>query len=146
MKTTIALLLLLMSGICIAQTPAYTQNQSFACNQEVCNGLPLDQGGVWQFILANGTFSLNSNGFFIFGNPGNPGSGGITNVQDGIPEPSRGGEGILTFNWAAINSGRTQHYMGHAVVNGHEVRHCSNHGCWDQMIVYSAQIYIDQVQ
>jgi hypothetical protein len=131
------------------QTPAYTQSVSYACNQETCNGLPLDQGGTWQFILANGAFSLNCNGFFIFGNPGNPGSGGITNVQDNIPEPplyknlASGGEGQLAFSFAAVNSDGSMHYVGHVVANGHEVRHCYLHGCWDQTIVDFAQIFID---
>ena len=143
---------LVMSLPMFAQAPAYTQNQSFACNQETCNGLPLDQTGTWQFILGNGAFSISSNGFFIYGNPGNPGTGGITNVQDKIPEPpnlyqngSVGAEGTLTFDWAAVNSTLSLHYTGHAKVGGHEVRHCFLHGCWDQMIVDSANIYIDTV-
>jgi hypothetical protein len=43
--------LMLVSLASFAQNPAYTQSVSFACNQEVCNGLPLDQGGTWQFII-----------------------------------------------------------------------------------------------
>lgn len=146
------LLILAMSLPSLAQTPAYTQSTSFACNQETCNGLPLDQGGQWQFILANQAFSISCNGFVIHGNPGNPGSGGISAVQDNIPEPatpypngSLGAEGSLTFNWAAVNSDRSLHYTGHVLLYGHEVRHCYLHGCWDQMIVDDARIYIDTV-
>jgi hypothetical protein len=148
--------LLLMFGVVSAfgQTPAYTQNTTFGCNQEVCNGLPLDQGGTWQFIL-NGTFSLASNGFYIFGNPGNPGSGGISNVQDGMQLPNRcegrigqvtiGPEGPLTFAYAAVNNDRSLHYTGHVVVQGHQVSHCALHGPYYQRVVDSAQIFIDSV-
>jgi hypothetical protein len=134
------------------QTTAYTQSVSHGCNQQVCNGLPLDQGGVWQFILANLCFSINSNGFLIFGYPGNPGTGGITNVVNNIPLPptnangSTGGEGILTFDWAAVNSDGSKHYTGHVVVSGHQVKHWGLHGSYNQLIVDDAQIFIDSVQ
>jgi hypothetical protein len=147
----------LCSHFAVGQTPAYTQSQSFACNQETCNGLPLDQGGNWQFIEANSTFSLyheDASGNIIFGmygNPGNPGTGGISNLLDKIPEPpntngASGAEGQLTFNYSAVDySNSSIHYNGHVVANGHEVRHCFIHGCWDQMIVDNARIYINSL-
>ena len=149
--------LLLVGTVSQGQTPVYTQSQSFGCNQETCNGLPLDQGGQWQFIEANAAFSLyheDPSGHIIFGmygNPGNPGTGGISNLQDRIPEPpntngASGGEGQLTFNYSAVDySNNSIHYNGHVVANGHEIRHCFLHGCWDQMIVDGAQIYINSV-
>ena len=158
MSLALGLLVCLHLSVGQSQTPAFTQSQSFGCNQEVCNGLPLDQGGHWQFIEANGAFSLyttDASGniiFGIYGNPGNPGTGGISNLQDNIPEPpyyqngASGGEGQLTFKYSAVDySNKSIHYNGHVVVHGHEVRHCWLHGCWDQMIVDNAQIYIDSV-
>jgi hypothetical protein len=159
-KVVLILGLLLCSHFAFGQSqiPAFTQSQRFGCNQETCNGLPLDQGGQWQFIEADGAFSLyhkDASGNIIFGmygNPGNPGTGGLSNVQDKIPEPpsyqngASGGEGQLTFNYSAVDYyDKSIHYNGHVVVHGHEVRHCFLHGCWDQMIVDDAQIYIDSV-
>jgi hypothetical protein len=154
-KVFLTLGLLLCSHFAVhSQTPEYTQSTSFACNQETCNGLPLDQGGQWQFIEANSAFSLyheDSSGhiiFGMFGNPGNPGTGGISNLQDQIPEPpntngASGAEGQLTFNYSAVDySNNSIHYNGRVVANGHEVRHCFR-GCWDVMIVDDAQIYIN---
>jgi hypothetical protein len=150
MKLRAFLPVLLLSSA-FAQTPAYTTSVSFGCNQETCNGIPLDQGGFWQFIELNQAFSIYSNGFYIYGNPGNPGSGGMSNINDQVPEPplhngAVGAEGTITFTYAAVNSDRSLHYTGHVYVTGHEVKHCNQHGCWDQLIVDGAQIYIDSVQ
>ena len=155
MSLALGLLVCLHLSVGQSQTPAFTQSQSFGCNQEVCNGLPLDQGGHWQFIEANGAFSLyttDASGNIIFGIYGNPGTGGISNLQDKIPEPpfykngASGGEGLVTFDFSAVYyNNKSIHYIGHVVALGHEVRHCWLHGCWDQMIVDNAQIYIDSV-
>ena len=151
----VVLLLMSLASFAVAQTPAYTTSVSFGCNGLVCNGVPLDQGGVWQFIILNQAFSINSNGFYIFGNPGNPGSGGMSNIVDGIPAPPRingavGAQGTLTFDWAAVNPDRSLHYAGHVIVQGHKVEHYvrSPRGSGSyvtQLIVDDAQIFIDSV-
>jgi hypothetical protein len=153
MIRTLPLLLLLLSSALFAQTPAYTTSVTFGCNQNVCNGVPLDQGGTWQFIEANQAFSIYSNGFFVFGNPGNPGSGGMSSIVDQIPQPplrkngSVGAVGTITFNWAAVNSDRSLHYTGHVVVEGQRVGHVVGRGSYyAQLVVDDAQLYIDSVQ
>lgn len=132
-----------------AQTPAYTQSVLFGCNQNVCNGIPLDGGGTAQFIEANGAFSISSS-VSIFGNGGNPGSGGMSNVQDKIPYPPRinyakGADGTITFSWAAVNSDRSLHYTGHTTAQGYRESHCNNHGCWVQLFLENSRYYIDSV-
>jgi hypothetical protein len=169
-KALPALFLLLSSIFAVAQTPAYTTSVSFGCNGIVCNGVPLDQGGVWQFIELNQAFSVDNivNGvsvLYIYGNPGNLSTynpvtgapGGMQNISDQIPPPpnlylngSTGAEGTLTFNWGAISSNGTTYYTGHAVVQGHRVRHYARSprgsgSFYTQIVVDGAQIYIDSV-
>jgi hypothetical protein len=165
-KTLSLLLLLLSSAFALTQT--YTQSVSKGCNQMVCNGLPLDQGGVWQFIEQNQTFSIDNvvNGaivLYVYGNPGNLATynpvtgapGGMHNVDDKIPPPpnlyldgSTGAEGTLTFNWGAISSNGHTYYVGHATVEGHNVRHHAqgsrgSGSYYTQLVVDSAVIPID---
>lgn len=183
MKTLALPVVLLLAASVFGQTPhhgccresstvpAFTTDVSFPCNQEGCNGIPLAQGGTWQFIEANAAFSLYSTGIGMFGNPGNPSTynppctytagscanstpGGLSNVVDTIPEPpfrngAVGASGTITFNYQAVTCNQPcsqTTYFGHVKVTGHEVKHCNQHGCWDQMIVDIADIYIDSIQ
>jgi hypothetical protein len=66
-RFALPVLLMSLASFAVAQTPAYTTSVSFGCNGLVCNGVPLDHGGTWQFIMQNQAFSINSNGFYIFG-------------------------------------------------------------------------------
>lgn len=156
MKSKLPLTILLMSLASFAQTPAYTQSTSFACNGVTCNGLPLDQGGTWQFIKLNQAFSITSGMFYIYGNPGS-GTGGVSDWVDAIPNPpnlylngSTGGEGLLTFSWTAVNADGSAQYTGHATTQGHKVRHCikpprGSASCSTQLIVDDAEIFINSV-
>jgi hypothetical protein len=143
-KTLPLLLLLLLSLGAFAQTPKWTQSTPFTCNQQTCNAIPLDQGGKWQFILANGTFSVSSSGFDICGNAGSTSCpGGITELQNGIP--LTGAEGTLVFNWIAVQAGDPSvKYSGYAYVRGHQTHHCYWRTCWYTLTVDSAQIYLTE--
>ena len=144
--------LLVTGGACTssAQT-TYTQSTPFACNQQVCNGLPLDQGGTWQFIRQNSTFSLSSGGFYIAGNPGSATfPGGIEQITEDtitfpncFPYPCAGPEGSLAFTWKAEDvNGKT--YTGTVSLRGHQVEHGNNHGHWYVLVVDMATITVNQ--
>ena len=137
------LFLLMLAQFAVAQT-TYTQSVSHSCQfatgyADVCNGLPLDQGGTWQFIVANQAFSINSNGLYIFGNPGNPGTGGLTVSKDTITYST---PGELDFTWVATDPGTGHKYGGNAVVRGRYTKGCNNHGCWHTLVVDSATITV----
>ena len=161
------LCLLFLATFAVAQE--YTQSTTFGCNQQVCNGLPLDQGGTWQFIEANRAFSVSNivNGVVVFGIYGYPGNtdtynpqtgqaGGMYDIADAIPQPpnlsqngSTGAEGTLSFDFGAISDDKTTYYVGHVVVQGHRVRHFvrsprGSGSFYTQLVVDDAGIFIDQ--
>lgn len=173
-KILLPLLLFVLSAFCSAQT--FTTSAPYNCNQGVCNGIPLDQGGSWQFIEANRAFSLyniSPTGTLllgIYGNPGNPltyfpsctytpGScadsqpGGMYDVVDNVPSPpnlyqngSKGAVGTLTFKFVAISTDGVTHYFGHVSVQGYRIRHAYIHGYFTSFVVVNAEVVIDDVQ
>ena len=145
MKKVLPLMFLLMSVAQFAVAQTYTQSVAHNCQfatgyADVCNGLPLDQGGTWQFIVANQAFSINSNGFYIFGNPGNPGTGGLRVTKDTITYAA---PGELDFTWVATDPTSGRKCAGNAVVLGHYTKGCNNHGCWHTLVVDSATIMVE---
>ena len=126
----------------------YTTTGPFACNQEVCNGIPLDQGGSWQFILSNGTFSLSpTGGDGICGNPASTNCpGGISNVHDGIPFQTvvgAGPDGTLTFDFSAVDTDDGSTHSGSVVVMGFQTRKCYWRTCWDYLTIKSAALKVN---
>jgi hypothetical protein len=171
MSKTLPLFLLLLLSSAFAQTPSYTTSAIYGCNGSTCNGVPLDQGGTWQFIEANRAFSLDNVdpitgnvAMYIYGNPGNLATsnpqtgqaGGMYNIVDQIPAPpnlwqngSTGAMGTLTFDWGAVNADGSHYYVGHAVVQGYRVRHFlrspRGSGTYStQLVLGDAQIFIIQ--
>jgi hypothetical protein len=160
----LGLSILALFAICIAmaaQSPTFKQSTAANCSPgsgyaggNVCNGLPLDGGGDWQFIEVNQAFSIYStegSGFYIFGNPGNPGTGGLTVTSDTIPAPPYctykhscpGAEGEIDLTWAAEDPNTSVHYTGSAKVFGHYVRSCPFR-CSSTLRVDAADIFVDQ--
>ena len=160
-------LLLTISLSMFAQTPNYTQRNSVSCwngsqpphghsDYYVCNGLPLDQGGVWQFG-SNGMFAIDSfapdgSQFYIAGSPGNPGTGGVDSIIFHVPlpvphdpKPSTGAEGTYRMTWTATADATAgqQQYTGSAGGKAHLIRVCTR-TCVNTMWIDTAKISINQ--
>lgn len=147
---SLVVLALLVSSAAFAQSvpAAYTESKEYVCDQEVCNGAPLDGGGTWQFILANRTISFSpTNGLDLCGNPASTACpGGITLICDHTiypTQPGRGPQGVLTFRWTAVERGDLSvRHSGYSVVNGFQTKKCFLHGCWFVLTIVNMQSYI----
>jgi len=145
-RFALPVLLLMLAVSASAQTTTYTESVVHSCqfatgSADVCNGMPLDQGGTWQFIVANETFSISRPGFYICGNPASTGCpGGLHITSDTIFFNS---PGELNFTWAALDPITKQPYSGSAIVFGHYTKGCNNHGCWHTLVVDSATVTVN---
>jgi hypothetical protein len=152
MKTAISLILLklALSGVLAAQTTTFTESTPKLCLFGLtCNGLPLDQGGAWQFVLSNSTFSISNSffpGAFICGNPASascPGGLQVTaNTVQIPPYGTTGPEGEIDFNWTATDYYYPSLvYTGAAKVQAHYFKGCTR--CLWLLKVDSAAIVVN---
>jgi hypothetical protein len=148
MKKAVPLILLLfMSVFASAQTttPNFTESTPQTCQvaTTVCNGLPLDGGGKWQFILENNVFSITSGSFVVQGSP-STGTGGLQVTSNTVKKPpygqAVGAKGEVDFDWTATDQATEQLYTGTAKVQAHWYRN----GRWLYFQVDSAESYIQQ--
>lgn len=135
-----ALPLLLAATLASAQTITFTESTANTCQiaTTVCNGLPLDQGGTWQFVLENNVFSITSGNWKIQGAPGS-GTGGLQVTLNTVTKSGAVGE--IDFTWTATDQTTLAVYTGAAKVQAHYVTICSRH-CWPTLRVDSAAIVV----
>src|SRR5215469_7139453 len=141
--STIALAL---AALCASAQPltTFTVSTPFVCNQSICNGVPLDQGGVLNFFVyappvgqhSGGNFylaytPLNQPSFVICGNAAStycglgkaPNNSGMNLATWNIPGPilsgGASGSGMAVYNWIASEPSTGQVFTGTMTVQAH---------------------------
>lgn len=155
-------LLFLIAVACASAQPFTTYTVlAHNCNQDICNGVPLAEGGsTLNFFSQGGNFNVTTPetpvNFFMCGNPASllcglgvvPNKGGLRITSYNIPNPplngGAGATGTIDYTYIAADPFSGAVYQGTMHIVAHLVRVPTRHGSFLQLVIEGGTITVDQ--